>query len=64
MEAVESRTVIVDGSNVAHSTEGEKAMLDNIRVVRAKLIEEGYEPVVLADAALRHQGRAHPCHPR
>jgi hypothetical protein len=55
MEAVESRTVIIDGSNVAHSTEGEKAALENIRVVRAKLIEEGYEPVVLADAALRHQ---------
>ena len=55
MEAVETRTVIIDGSNVAHSTEGEKAMLENIRVVRAKLIQEGYEPVVLADAALRHQ---------
>ncbi|HEY0809526.1 MAG TPA: hypothetical protein VGD49_05155 [Longimicrobiales bacterium] len=55
MEAVETRTVIIDGSNVAHSTEGEKAMLENIRVVRAKLIQEGYDPVVLADAALRHQ---------
>jgi len=55
MEAVETRTVIIDGSNVAHSTEGDKAMLENIRVVRAKLIQEGYEPVVLADAALRHQ---------
>lgn len=55
MEAEESRTVIVDGSNVAHSSEGEKAMLENIRLVREKLIEEGYEPIVLADAALRHQ---------
>jgi hypothetical protein len=50
-----SRTVIVDGSNVAHSSEGEKAQLDNIRVIRDKLIEEGYEPVIVADAALRHQ---------
>ena len=55
MEAAENRTVIVDGSNVAHSSEGDKALLQNIRVVRDKLIEEGYEPIVLADAALRHQ---------
>jgi hypothetical protein len=46
--------VLVDGSNVAHASEGE-ALLDNIRVVCAKLREEGYEPVVVADAALRHQ---------
>ena len=55
MAAAENRTVIVDGSNVAHASEGEKAQLDNIRLVREKLIEEGYNPVVLADAALRHQ---------
>ncbi len=55
MEAEETRTVIVDGSNVAHSSEGDKPMLENIRLVRSKLIEEGYEPIVLADAALRHQ---------
>lgn len=55
MAAEETKTVIVDGSNVAHSSEGEKPLLANIRVVRDKLIEEGYEPVVLADAALRHQ---------
>ena len=61
MAEEETRTVIIDGSNVAHSTEGEKAALQNIRLVREKLIEEGYQPVVLADAALRHQiddGRA------
>ncbi len=51
----DSKTVIVDGSNVAHSSEGDKALLENIRLVREKLIEEGYQPVVLADAALRHQ---------
>jgi hypothetical protein len=55
MEAAENRTVIIDGSNVAHSSEGDKPMLQNIRIVRAKLIEEGYQPVILADAALRHQ---------
>jgi hypothetical protein len=47
--------VLVDGSNVAHSTEGEKAQLANILAMRAKMTEEGFEPVVVVDAALRHQ---------
>jgi hypothetical protein len=47
--------VLVDGSNVAHSSEGEQALLSNITLVCDKLREEGYEPLVLADAALRHQ---------
>jgi hypothetical protein len=46
---------IVDGSNVAHSSEGDEGRLQNIVVVAKKLIEEGYEPIVVADAALRHQ---------
>lgn len=51
----DSRVAIVDGSNVAHSSEGDRARLENIRLVAARLVEEGYEPVVVADAALRHQ---------
>src|SRR5258705_3828762 len=47
--------VLVDGSNVAHSCEGEQALLSNITLVCDKLREEGYEPLVLVDAALRHQ---------
>jgi hypothetical protein len=47
--------VLVDGSNVAHSSEGEQALLSNITAVCDKLREEGYEPLVLVDAALRHQ---------
>lgn len=46
---------LVDGSNVAHSSEGDEARLHNIKLVVRKLIAEGYEPVVVADAALRHQ---------
>jgi hypothetical protein len=46
---------LVDGSNVAHSTEGESGRLETIRLVREKLAEEGYDPIVVADAALRHQ---------
>jgi len=47
--------VLVDGSNVAHSCEGERAQLANITAVCDKLRGEGYEPLVLVDAALRHQ---------
>jgi hypothetical protein len=46
---------IVDGSNVAHSTEGDGPRLENIELVLEKLRTEGYAPVVVADAALRHQ---------
>lgn len=59
--AATQTTVLVDGSNVAHSSEGEKPLLANIVAVCDKLREEGYEPLVLVDAALRHQidDRAH-----
>jgi len=55
MNAPSRTTAIIDGSNVAHSTEGDSARLDNLRLMREKLIEEGYEPVIVVDAALRHQ---------
>lgn len=51
----ESKVAIIDGSNVAHSSEGDQARLENIRLVSARLVEEGYAPVVVVDAALRHQ---------
>jgi hypothetical protein len=51
----ESNVVIVDGSNVAHSTEGEKPRVANLIAVRDKLKEEGLDPIIMADAALRHQ---------
>lgn len=50
-----SGKALVDGSNVAHSSEGEKARLRNIDLVVAKLEDDGLEPIVVADAALRHQ---------
>src|SRR5437762_935257 len=51
----ESNIVLVDGSNVAHSTEGEKPLIENLFAVRDKLKDEGLEPVIVADAALRHR---------
>ena len=50
-----SRRVIVDASNVAYATEGSEARLTNIELVQQKLREEGFEPILVADAALRHQ---------
>jgi len=50
-----TNVVLVDGSNVAHSTEGEAARLANLLAIRAKLREEGDDPIIVADAALRHQ---------
>lgn len=50
-----SSVVLVDGSNVAHSTEGDQAQVANLLAIRDKLLEEGLEPIIVADAALRHQ---------
>jgi hypothetical protein len=50
-----ARVVLVDGSNVAHSSEGEQPSLADIVAVCDKLRGEGYAPVVVVDAALRHQ---------
>ncbi|HEU4564546.1 MAG TPA: hypothetical protein VFS05_07855 [Gemmatimonadaceae bacterium] len=53
--APKPRIALVDGSNVAHSSEGERGRIENIRLMRERLIAEGFEPIVVADAALRHQ---------
>jgi hypothetical protein len=50
-----SRQVLIDAANVAHATEGGRARLANILLVQRKLREEGFEPLIVADAALRHQ---------
>jgi hypothetical protein len=46
---------LIDGSNVAHATEGAAPRLANILLVRDKLRAEGFVPIIVADAALRHQ---------
>ena len=51
----ESRRVLIDAANVAHATEGGRARLQNILLVQQKLRAEGFEPAIVADAALRHQ---------
>ena len=54
-QTAELPRVLVDASNVAHATEGGEARLRNIQLVQDKLREEGFEPLIVADAALRHQ---------
>jgi hypothetical protein len=45
---------LVDGSNVAYSTEGGKPAVANLLAMQQKLAEDGFEPIILVDAALRH----------
>lgn len=53
-EADETEIALVDGSNVAHAVEGAGPRLEHIRLVCRKLEEEGYRPLVVVDARLRH----------
>jgi hypothetical protein len=50
----EKKLALVDGSNVAHSSE-QGARIENIILICEKLAEDGLQPVVVVDAALRHQ---------
>lgn len=54
-EPDEKDVVVVDGSNVAFAVEGRGARLANIVAVCDKLAAEGYRPLVLVDASLRHR---------
>lgn len=51
----DARVAVVDGSNVAYNGEAGPPRLSNITRMCDKLTGEGYEPIVLVDAALRHQ---------
>ena len=51
----DAERVIIDASNVAHSTEKDSASLTNVKLVRDRLTADGLTPIVVADAALRHQ---------
>jgi hypothetical protein len=46
---------LVDGANVAHASEGDSARLRNILLICEKLEGEGYEPIIVVDASLRHR---------
>jgi hypothetical protein len=54
-EGERENIALVDGANVAHSTEGEAPALANIRLMCERLEEDGYTPIVVVDAALRHR---------
>lgn len=50
------KPIVVDGSNVAHaelSAKGEPKVSNLVSIHRA-LVEEGYDPIIIVDATLRH----------
>jgi len=50
------RVAVVDGANVAHSApSGGEPKLSNIVGMRKALVDQGYDPVIVVDAALRHE---------
>jgi hypothetical protein len=51
------RTVVIDGSNVAHAelSQAGAPKVYNIVAVRDVVTTQGYRPIVIVDAALRHQ---------
>lgn len=54
-ETTSESVALVDASNVAHAGPGPEPRLENILRVCDKLREDGYRPIVMADAALRHK---------
>jgi hypothetical protein len=54
-EDSDKKIALVDGSNVAFSQEGETGRLENITLICDKLEDEGFEPLVVVDASLRHR---------
>ncbi|HUZ01012.1 MAG TPA: hypothetical protein VMU89_11720 [Thermomicrobiaceae bacterium] len=53
----EPKTVVVDGSNVAYEevTPEGKPKVANLVAVRRELERRGYRPIIIVDAAFRHQ---------
>ena len=51
-----AEVVVVDGSNVAYEERAEngKAKVGNIIAIEKELVDQGYDPIIIVDAALRH----------
>ncbi|ODS37415.1 MAG: hypothetical protein A7316_09460 [Candidatus Altiarchaeales archaeon WOR_SM1_86-2] len=48
--------ILVDGSNVAWTSKRDgKPNIDNIYLIQLELEKQGYVPIIIVDAALRHQ---------
>jgi len=51
----EKERILVDGSNVAWISKKEgKPNIDNIEIIRLELEKQGYVPIIIVDATLRH----------
>jgi hypothetical protein len=53
---VASNVILVDGANVAwaEQTKDDKPKVSNIVAMRQTLEKEGYDPIIIIDASLRH----------
>ena len=56
MAASDSKTVVIDGANVAYEerSAGGKPKLSNLLKVRREMEERGFEAVILVDASLKY----------
>jgi hypothetical protein len=51
----EKERILVDGSNVAWTSKKEgKPNIENIEIIRLQLEKQGYIPIIIVDASLRH----------
>jgi hypothetical protein len=52
-----NKVIVVDGSNVAYEERSRQGQpkISNLVAVRKALQSKGYEPIIIVDAALRHQ---------
>lgn len=46
---------VVDGANVAYEAAGERPKVSHLLAMRKELEEEGFDPVIILDASLRHE---------
>jgi len=53
-EGEKPRIALVDGANAAYSVKADGASLGNLLLIRDAVAEDGLDPIIIADAALRH----------
>lgn len=53
----ERRPIVIDGSNVAfeEQSKGGKPKVANLIAIRDTLMKQGFDPIIIVDAALHHQ---------
>lgn len=54
---MKKETIVVDGANVSYAkqTKKDQPLINNIILVRKKLLSMGYDPIIVVDASIRHK---------